>query len=205
MEGEKIISDVVNISQETPEYIGVLEQCIVGNEKAKEELYELFNTRVFNICNPYMKRKCQTEEVVNDVFLKVFSKLSALKKLNSFEPWLMKISRNMAINAYKTKQIREKAVLIEDMSIFLPKEDVDVLPEYPNHNKLLQLIRDIVTRKNFPEGYRQVLELYYKEGLSHQEISNHLQISKNTSKSQLKKAKAKIQRILQQDESRQCR
>lgn len=204
MEGEIIQSDVGKISQKKQDYIPILKQCLAGEELAKKELHKRFNRKVFEVCFSYMKRECQTEEVVNDVFLKVFLNLPSLENLHAFYAWLMRIAHTTAINAYNKKRVHEPEILVEKFFDTVNTDVFDVIFMNQEHESLSQLIVNILNKDDFPEGYKKVLKLYYMEGLDHQEISEYLGISKSTSKTQLKKAKAKIQRILQEEEYHQC-
>ena len=83
--------------------------------------------------------------------------------------------------------------------------DEEVLKEEASFDVLSQLSADELVQKiqKLPDGFRVVFNMYAIEGFSHQEIADKLEISIGTSKSQLSRARAYLQRILKEEEARE--
>ena len=80
---------------------------------------------------------------------------------------------------------------MEDLSV--GDENEGVYSNAPSRSELLGLIQDL------PDGYRFVFNMYVFEDFSHKEIASELGISVNTSKSQLAKARRRLQKKLEED------
>jgi len=133
----------------------------------------------------YCKDKSEAEDIMQEGFIKVFSNLKKFRGEGSFEGWIKRIMVNTAINHYQRNlkhyfhdQLEEIQEAIGDYNDqdFHPDENI-------TRRKLLSLIQEL------PEGYRFVFNLYVFEDYSHKEIADTLNISVNTSKTQLFKAR----------------
>ncbi len=133
----------------------------------------------------YCKDKSEAEDIMQEGFIKVFSNLKKFRGEGSFEGWIKRIMVNTAINHYQRNlkhyfhnQLEEIQEAIGDYNDedFHPDDDI-------TRRKLLSLIQEL------PEGYRFVFNLYVFEDYSHKEIADTLNISVNTSKTQLFKAR----------------
>jgi RNA polymerase sigma-70 factor (ECF subfamily) len=153
----------------------LLEACRKGDRKAQKELYQRMSPVLMGICKRYLKKKEDAEEALGNAFLKIYSTLSQYRGSGSFEGWMKKITVRTCLDFLRAKnspfdlgwehEIAEEPIGQDDA-------------EY-----LLFLIGQL------PVGYRTVFNLYAIEGYKHQEISELLNISEGTSKSQLSKAR----------------
>ena len=166
----------------------LIEKCVAGNRKAEKQLYELLSVPMMGVCLRYMKSREDAEDVLLEGFYKAFK---GLKKFNyeseiAFFGWVKRIMINEALmKLRKNKEIQWLSVN-EDLD-----KEVDVTPlENLQTAQLLKIIQSI------PIGYRTVFNLYEIEGYSHQEISEQLNVSVGTSKSQLFKAKKLLRDLL---------
>lgn len=126
-------------------------------------------------------------EIVQDGFLKAFNKLGSLTNTDSFKPWLRRIVVNTALDYYR-KNINQVHHLdvIEHDTVSLEEDALQRLSAEDIYAAVSQL----------PHAYRMVFTLYAIEGFKHEEIANQLGISIGTSKSNLSKGRAKLQRII---------
>ena len=140
------------------------------------------------ICLRYTNTREEASEVLNDGFMKAFSYLADHKMEQSFKGWLRKILVNTAIDHYRKYQQQNRTVDLayaeEETS-----EAATVL-EAISAEEILQLVQKL------PPAYRLVFNLYAIEGFTHPEIAEKLQISEGASKSNLFKARAKLQRMI---------
>lgn len=159
----------------------LIDQCKMQDRKAQEELYKTYAGKLFTICLKYSKDYEQARDTLQEGFIKIFQNISQFKGKGKFEGWMTRIMINTAITKYETKvfhlsgneeQIEEPEVEIDD----------EVVPtEY-----LMQIIQEL------PERYRMVFNLYVMDDFSHKEISNMLNITEGTSKSNLARARMKL-------------
>lgn len=151
-----------------------------------EEIYDLYSPVLLSISIRYTDCKEDAEDVLHDSFIKILKGLNTFTSQfeGSFEAWMKRITVNTSINYIKKKaklsayndSILETTVL-PDLTI---ESD---LPERIHPDKVIELIREL------PPGYRMVMNLYVFENYTHKEIAKELNISTNTSKSQLSKAR----------------
>lgn len=167
----------------------IIKQCIAGNSKAQEKLYDFYARRMKGICVRYAKSVFEAEDIFQDAFIKVFTYLVNYKMEGSFDGWIRRIVVNTAIDHYKKNQSLEKHFEQYEGADEIETESFTVEQKLYADDllKILSLL---------PDGYRLVFNLYAIEGYSHKEIADLLNISEGTSKSQLSKARRYIQHLL---------
>lgn len=158
----------------------LVENCKCGNSKAQYELYDLYADAMFNIGMRFLKSKQDAEDVVQESFIKAFKSLHTFNFESSFGAWLKRIVVNNCINFLKLKKISFIEIKQEDYLI--TDEEIPVLDEL-NIKKIKKGIALL------PNGYSQIISLYLIEGYDHNEISEILEITVSTSKSQYHRAK----------------
>jgi len=164
----------------------LIKKCIRNDSGAQKELYNLFASKMLSICHRYAKSKDDAEDIFQEGFLKVFENLYQVKNEDSMEWWMKRIFIN---EAYKLYNKNKKINLFEDLSILRPLSS----DEYGIMDKLGT---DEITKliQKLPDKMRMVFNMYAIEGFSHKEISEILNISKGTSKSNLHDARKTLQR-----------
>ena len=171
----------------------IIEGCRRHDRAFQKELYQLFYQYTLKVGLNYASSLEEAREIVNDVFLKVFSKIEQYNPEQSFKPWLNKITVYTAIDYYR-KNIKNELVT----------EDLEFMPEVEDtsDNALAQIsaeeLRSLV--QQLSPACRAAINLYAIEGYEHHEIAAMLDISVGTSKSNLFKARAKLKTLLQQQE-----
>lgn len=167
------------------------DQIVVGCRKGKHHafnaLYNKYSAKMLGVCFRYTKSKEEAEDVLQEGFIKVFNKISSFKSRGSFEGWLRRIMVNTAINHYKAK----KKYQTQDIDLnskhlvdsYASDEETIEVDETLPKEELMKILQDL------PEGYRFVFNMFVIEGMKHSEIAAELNISVNTSKSQLFKAR----------------
>lgn len=141
---------------------------------------------MFRICYRYIGNQMDTEEVVQNGFLKVFQNIAKMeyRGTKQFENWLITIFINESINFLKRKNI--EFISLDEISGSIASETLNYHEDEDYYQLLLEL----------PIGYRTVFNLYAIEGYSHKEIADRLDISESTSRSQLTKARKFLQKKL---------
>ena len=143
------------------------------------------------VATRFMKDTMEAEDVVQEAFIKAFSKLEQYKAEVSFGAWLKRIVINRCIDVLKAK--RQRLIELEDHHLNVV--DADYESEW--------LVDDCISIDNvkeaiaqLPEKYKYVVMLYLIEGYDHQEISEILNISEVASRTQLSRGKQKLQLVL---------
>ena len=156
-----------------------------GDRRSQKAIYDLLSAKMFAVCLRYMGDRDVAEDILQDGFVTLFSKLDSYSGDGSFEGWARKIFVNTALMSLRKKDVLKQS------------EDVDtawnVLSEDPTpiqkitYDELLDCIAEL------PPGFRTVFNMYVVEGYSHKEIAEELGISETTSRSQLLRARAMLQ------------
>jgi len=157
-----------------------------GKRRAQSVLYKKYAPSLLGLCMRYSKSRAEAEDVLQDGFIKIFEKIGSLQKSSSLEPWMKRIMVNTAINSYHKNLKHYYHQDIDEVQIDDPIVDEN---DYMPNISPDQVLRSI---QNLPEGYKVVLNMYVFDGFSHKEIAEELNISINTSKTQLLKARRKL-------------
>jgi len=166
----------------------IVKGCIEKNAIAQKHLYDKFSRKMMGICLRYCDSTEEAEDVVQNGFIRVFEHIEAFKGTGSLEGWIRKIMVNTALtNIRKNKKLKQN-IELDSVEFMLPSEG----HVYENFavKDLLKIIQTL------PVGFKTVFNLYAIEGYSHKEISEMLDISEGTSKSQYSRAKSYLQKII---------
>ncbi len=164
----------------------LLKACIQGDRKAQRKLYEQLAPKMFPVCLRYMNNREMAEDVMQDGFVTLFSKLDSYSGTGSFEGWARKIFVNTALMQLRRNDVLKESDNLDD-AWDIGSPDPSAIQEI-GHKELLELIADL------PPGFRTVFNMYVIEGYSHKEIADELGISENTSRSQLQRARVILQK-----------
>jgi len=165
----------------------LIEKCLERNALAQKQLYDMYSKRLYGICLRYCHSEEEAQDILQDSFVKIFTKLDTFQYSGSFEGWLRRIVTNTAIEYYRKKI---ELVNVEEInaSPYLSAEEEHSLEV----EDLLKMIQEM------PDGYRVIFNMYAIEGYSHAEISQKMGISEGTSKSQLSRARIFLQKKMEQ-------
>jgi len=171
------------------EILRLINLCKKGDRKAQFDLYGRYSGLLFAVALRYTNTKIDAEDVVQNSWVKIFSKLDSFSENNSFEGWMRRIVVNTAITLYRKNQKHAHQIDIAD---------VHATPRDLEASKKCDFTRDELERAiaRLPEGYGLVFKLYVIDGYKHKEIAEMLDIEVNTSKSQLSRAKKYLQNQL---------
>ena len=157
----------------------LIKNCIKQDAEAQSQLYKQYASKLFSLCLKYSKNYAEAEDNLHDAFITVFSKIDQYKNKGSFEGWLKRIAINTSLQRYRDNVgvydiVNEEQ--LEDVSVEIDDKGVSV-------DFLLGIIQEL------PDRYRLVFNLYVLDGYSHVEISELINISTGTSKSNLARAR----------------
>jgi RNA polymerase sigma factor (sigma-70 family) len=162
--------------------ITLAKNCIEGDQRAQQKLFEMYAPKMMGVCLRYMKDQAQAEDVLQDGFVKVFTKLEKYTGNGSLEGWVRRIMVNTALDELRKNNKFKTNVSMDDVD-YKVESDTDAMASLLEED-LLKLIQEM------PDGYKTVFNLFAIEGFSHKEIAEKLGVSENTSKSQYSRAKA---------------
>jgi len=163
----------------------LLAQAIRGDASAQKDIYDLLAPKMFAVCLRYMGDRMAAEDVLQDGFVTLFSKLSTFSGAGSFEGWARKIFVNTALMSLRKSDVLRETEEI-DTAFNVRSDHVTPIQDI-GYKELLRLIEEM------PPGFRTVFNMYVIEGYSHKEIGLALGISENTSRSQLQRARLMLQ------------
>lgn len=168
-----------------------IRQLKKGDRKAQKRLYEEYSSRMFGLCRRYIRNEHDAEDVMIKGFFKIMTKIDQFKFDGSFEAWMRRIMITESLMF-----LRKNKKLVGTL------EMTEVKDQFQDRDIFGQLrMQEIFAYINqLPDGYRTVLNLYCIEGYKHREIADLLNISINTSKSQLILARKKLMSIIQSSE-----
>ena len=156
----------------------------MNDRKSQEALYLALASKMMAVCLRYSNSQFDAEEILQAGFIKVFNSIHHFAGLGSFEGWVRRIMVNTAIESSRNRRVFQN---IDDISE----------SEYSDFNgfEIDQLeVKDILTMiQGLSIGYRLVFNMYVIEGYTHKEIAEALNISESASKSQLSRARVRLQ------------
>lgn len=165
----------------------IIKSCLKGERKSQSLLYHIFCKKMFGVCLRYAKNKEEAEDLLQEGFIKIFTKLHQFENKGSFEGWMRRIIINTILERFRQNNflyaITNLEAVSEEASYETGFEDFAA-------GDLLNYIQKL------PAGYKMVFNLYAIEGYSHKEIAEMLGITEGTSKSQLSRSRELLQKML---------
>lgn len=165
----------------------ILKRCSKGNRKAQEHLYSTYYGYAMSIALRYSGSSIDAEEITNDAFFKVFTKLELHNTEKNFRSWLRRIVINTALDHYRVNKKNKNLLLLEDIH---DNSEVEVHVDNLDAEVIIELLQSLSPM------YRIVFNLYIIEGYNHDEIADKLGITASTSRSNLTRAKHKIRALI---------
>jgi RNA polymerase sigma factor (sigma-70 family) len=161
--------------------------CKKLDPRAQRELYDRYKSRLMGICRRYAASREEAQDVLQEAFIKIFTRFNQLDDAERLENWMIRITINTAVNFYH----QNKRYVFNDIS--------DQLESAGGYELILSTISDeflIAQINSLPDGCRVVFNLFVVEGYTHAEVAAMLMISESTSRSQLVYAKSLLKEKL---------
>lgn len=162
----------------------LINQCLKGEVKSQKRLYDYYSRTMFGICLRYSNGYDDAKDILQDGFVKVYTKLNQFSFSGSFEGWMKRIFINTALEHYR---LNKQYMAQGDVDDAIDQVHHDYTVERMSQKEILGIMNSLAP------GYRAVLNLFIIEGYSHAEIAEMLGISEGTSKSQLSRARTVLQ------------
>lgn len=161
--------------------------CLDRKPSSQKEVYERFAGKMYVLCMRYVRETAAAEDVMIIGFMKVFERIHQFRGTGSFGGWIRRIMVNECLMYLEKEKNLYKEIGLDGI---LPPPTQALPTDELALEDLMKMVNSL------PLGYRTVFNLYAIEGYSHQEIASRLQISENTSKSQLSRARTHLQKML---------
>jgi len=176
--------------------IHIINGCINTSRESQKEFYKLYYGFSMSVCMRYCDTYDDAMEVVNDGFLKIFKSISSFNPRNnnyeaSLMAWMKSIMVHTAIDHYRK---RKHDYLINDIeeTHYEMSDNAESAIDAMTYKEIMAILQKL------SPVYRTVFNLYVIDGYKHEEIAEQLNISVGTSKSNLSKARANIQKMLKE-------
>ena len=171
--------------------IDIIEQCKQNDRKAQLKLYNQYCNGMYAVAMRFVKDSFEAEDVVQESFIKAFSKLHQYKAEVTFGAWLKRIVINKSIDLLKSK----KQQMLELDEVHLKVVDTSYEDEWLVDDTItLDEVKEAIN--TLPDKYKYVVMLFLMEGYDHVEIAEILNITEVASRTQLSRGKAKLRELL---------
>ena len=168
----------------------LLRRSLQGDVASQRRFYERFSRVVYSICMRYMTNVDDAQDMLQECMIKVFQRGKEFRFEGSLEGWIRRVSVNTCLDALKKRKLQ----FTDDLETAKYTPSSLLVGDSMEMKDLMKLLMQL------PVGYRTVFNLFAIEGFSHAEIADLLQISENTSKSQLFKARQWLKSRLEEND-----
>ena len=166
----------------------LIDRCKSKDRVAQRALYDQYASMLYGCCLKYAPNKEEAQDILQDSFIIIFEKIKQFKNEGSFEGWCKRITINTALQRYRTANLYH----IENENTI-----VDDAIDFDNSIKL-DMVDMLAMIQQLPHRYQLVFSLYSLDGYSHKEISKMMEISVGTSKSNLSRARLRLQEMIKE-------
>ncbi len=171
----------------------LIESCIKGDRASQKALYDRLAPRMFPLCMRYVGDRVLAEDILQEGFITLFTRLKSFKGEGSFEGWARKIFVTTALMDLRKKdalKMSDELDSVRGMKADLPSQSQNI-----GYKEIIKLVMAL------PPGFRTVFNMYAIEGYSHKEIGEMLGITETTSRTQLSRARAILQNKIKEIEN----
>lgn len=174
----------------------LLQKVALGDQLAFRELYHTFHKRLHYFAFALVKTKEAAEEIVEDVFIRLWNQRSTVTEINNLKIYLYTATKNTALN-YLSRKARESIIEPFD-NIDIALQETGVSPEQIMITaEIYQKIRQAV--EALPPRCKMIFKLIREDGLRYKEVSEILNISINTIDAQMAIAIQRITEAVRKD------
>ena len=156
----------------------------MGDEQAFELLFKMYYTKLCSYSNKYLLNHEEAQDVVQDVFLKLWEDRDEIDAKESLKAYLFKITANSSINKLRRRKVKTK---YDEILKFVYVDNSESSPYTSFLERELSEYISLALNK-IPPQCRRVFDLSRIEGLKYSEIAEYLEISVKTVESHMSKA-----------------
>lgn len=158
----------------------LIEKVTLSDRGAFSKLYLLYLNELYRYVYLFTKSKEQSEDIVQNVFLKIWERRESLHNVNSFRAYIYKMAKNLLLDDIRKKQVSAKVLYLMEPENEKSHEQSDARIIYHQYYQIAQNAINLL-----PEKRHLIVELRTKEDLTLDEIAEKLSISKHVVKKQL--------------------
>jgi RNA polymerase sigma-70 factor (ECF subfamily) len=158
-----------------------------GEREAQRLLYETYYSPLMAVCQRYAGSEDEAMDLLHESFIKIFKKIARYQSGTALLAWMRRITVNTAIDHYRRTSRRRTEDIERAYQVSV--DGPDVISQC-SAQEILAAVQQL------PPTYRTIFNLYVIEGYSHKEIAEQLNITDSTSRSNLVKARVKLQKTL---------
>lgn len=181
----------------------IIKQVQAGNKNIYAEILERYESKIERYIKRYLQREDEVIDMVQDIFIKVYTNIKSFDTDQRFSPWIYRIAHNECVNKLSWKSLRNFVSLDIDVDEILPQFVTEKLIASENTEKEFE----INFHKENLDKYVQQLDIKYKdpiilfflEDLTYEEISDVLKIPVSTVGIRIKRGKDKLREILEKN------
>ena len=153
-------------------------------DKNTLKTWNAMNEQLFNFVNQKVKDADLSKDIIQDVFIKVFSKIETLDNKDKIVSWIFQITRNEIINHFRKQNFKDSSKEIPELEIL----DENLTTEFSKC--MLPMINSL------PEKYREAIKLSEIDNISQKELAERLNISYSGAKSRVQRGRALLKTLL---------
>lgn len=162
--------------------------CKDGKRDAQKRLFDTLAPKMMVVCLRYMGNREDAEDVLQEGFVTLFTKLESYNGSGSFEGWARKVFVNTALMHLRKNDVLGVSDDIEEARSLFTEEATPL--QKMGYKELMDLISSL------PPDARTVFNMYVVEGYSHKEIAATLGCTEATSRSKLQRARLQLQEMI---------
>lgn len=149
-------------------------------------MIKTYEKDLLRLCCMYLKDAVMAEDAVQETFIKAYKNLHAFRGESSEKTWLMRIAINVCKDMRRTAWFRNLGKMVSIENVQIPAEQ--------EMNVSSELVSEIM---KLPEKYKEVVLLYYYEGMNQSEVAQILNVSITTVHRRLEKARGLLKKQLE--------
>jgi len=173
-------------------------RCQKQEHRAQLEVYKKYYKAMYNTALRIVNDTAEAEDIMQEGFIKAFSKIHTFEGKSTFGAWIKKIVVNLSINAYN-KRIKYTQVSYNDefKNEITEVDGLGIIEEEENKCKIQHILKKFELLK---ENYRVILTLHLIDGYDYDEICGILNLSPANCRTTISRAKEQLRKILSENE-----
>ncbi len=171
----------------------IIKGCLRNDRASQKQLYELYYSKMLGVCLRYSKTTNEAKDILHEGFLKIFNTIKNFDPHGSFEQWIKKIMITTSVDHLRRN--KHNYLIVSTVNAYeKPAAKEEIISDEAlltiNKDELLKAVQELTP------AYRTVFNLFLIDGYTHAEIAQILDISEETSKSNLSKAEFNLKKNL---------
>lgn len=169
-----------------------IQPLIEDDQQTFHELYQKYHKRVYSICFRMTQNASESEDLTQDVFIRLFRTVGSFRGESAFTTWLYRLTVNLVLMHFRKHKRRLDQINGKgELPAYIVPGSQD-----PKRMRIVDriLLSEVITK--LPKGYRQAIILHDIQGLQHKEIAEARGRSVGTSRSQLHKGRAMLRELI---------